>query len=155
MDNTILTTTASASRDLVAAELSSSWGHEVPVTLTESGAIYLQMQETPVMCRFETTPLGHVVVDIESPILLDFVPPPSFYELISLQQFNLPFGSLLVAGGEGQDQVMLAANAKLFADGLTGTHLKRTILYVHRTAMEQLQLLQRLVPPIGGHGVYR
>ncbi len=112
------------------------------------------MTDTPVLCRFSTLPLGHVVVDVESPVLLDFVPPPDFYELISVQQIGLGFGSLLVGAGEEVGQIMVALSVKLFADGLTATHLKRAILMIHRAALDQIQILEGLTPPLGGHRAY-
>lgn len=154
MDNAIVTTTEAQARQAALAELSASWGHEVPVSLNDSGSILVSMSDTPVLCRFSTLPLGHVVVEVESPVLLDFVPPPDFYELVSVQQIGLGFGSLLIAAGEEVGQIMVAATAKLFADGLTATHLKRAILSIHQTAVDQIQILESLTPPLGGYRAY-
>jgi len=154
MDNAIVSTTEAEAREAVFAELSASWGHEVPVSLNDYGSIYLRMVDTPVLCRFSSMALGHVVVEVESPCLLDFLPPPDFYELISLLQFKLGFGSILVAAGQEDGQAIVVVSAKLFADGLTGTHLKRAILLIHRTALDQIQLLENLSPPLGGHREY-
>lgn len=149
-----MTTSAAEARDAAFAELSETWSHEVSVSLNDSGSILLGMADTPVLCRFSTLPLGHVVVDVESPILLDFVPPSDFYELVAVTQVGLAFGSLVVAAGEGDNQIMIAASAKLFADGLTGTHLKRAILLIHRTALDQIQVLESLSPSLGGYRAY-
>lgn len=154
MDDIILSSTDSEARQAVFDELSATWSHEVPVSLTASGSIFLQMNDNPVLCRFPTLPLGYVLVEIESPVLLDFVPPPDFYELISVSQIRLGFGSLIVAAGEEVGQIMVAVSAKLFADGLTAAHLKRAIQFVHRTALEQIQILENVTPPLGGRRAY-
>lgn len=148
------TTTPDEARQAALAELQTTWGHQIDISLNNYGSIYLSMETTSVLCRFEQLSLGHTVVELESPVLLDFVPPPGFYEMLLLHQARIEFGSFQIGAGMEADQIMLTVNGRLFADGLTSTHLKRAISMIHRSAKDQIEILQRITPPLGGSGPY-
>lgn len=124
------------------------------VSVNERGSIIIATPETPVVCRVREAEAGVFVIGVASPILLDFYPEPSLYELISKSQVSLPFGSIVVGAGAEPNQIMLELRGQVFADSLNGTHLVRAVSLVHAQALKQIHLLESLTPAIGGTRAY-
>lgn len=124
------------------------------VSVSEWGSIIVSTPETPVVCRIREIEAGVFVIGVASPILLDLDAQPSLYELISVTQVSLPFGSIVVGAGAGPNQIMLEVQGQVFADNLNATHLIRAASQVHAQAVSQIHLLESITPAIGGTRAY-
>jgi hypothetical protein len=126
----------------------------IPASVNEYGSIFVPFEDNPVVCRLPEVGEDPIVLRVSSPILLDLSPSPELYELISISQVSLPFGAIMVGAGGEPGLVMLELSAQLYADALTDQHLVRTVRMIHAGALEQINLLRRLSPPLGGHRAY-
>jgi hypothetical protein len=124
------------------------------VSTNEFGSVVVSFPDNPVGCKVSRLPDGSLVVNLESPILLDVPSPQSeVYELICLLQKGIPFGSLIVVGGSSGDIHMLI-RGQLLADGLAASHLTRAVALVHGAAVAEIGRFRELAPPIGGVTAY-
>src|SRR4051812_27639027 len=113
-------TTVDALREMLQASLSAAFPN---VSVNEFGSVMTSFPDNPVACKVATLPDGALVVNLESPVLLDIPSPkPEVYELICLLEQGIQFGWLSVIGSSSGD-IHIFARAQLFADGLTASSL--------------------------------
>ena len=124
------------------------------VSVNQWGSVVIAFPVTPVVCRVRGSDDGPTVLDVSSPILLDFTPPADFYELVAVSQIGLKFGAITTAAGEGPGQIMLELRAQLLTDPLDPGHLVTATRLVHGQAVAQIEGLERITPPLGGARAY-
>lgn len=138
-------------RTTLQAMLGSSFSN---VSVNDFGSVMISLPDNPVACKVNRLRDGSLVVNIESPVLLDVPSPrPDVYELICLLTHQIPFGSLSVIGGSTGD-IHIFVRGQLFANGFSNSHLTRAVSLTRDAAIAQIQALRQLAPPIGGVTAY-
>lgn len=124
------------------------------VSVNEWGSVLVSLPVTPVVCRARAIGSGVVVLNVSSPILLDFVPPADFYELIAVSQIGLPFGAIVTAAGQAPGQIMIEFRAQLLTEPLQPAHVIAAVRMVHDQTVAQIENLERITPPLDGVRAY-
>ncbi len=124
------------------------------VWVNDYGSIMVQLPRNPVKCVAAKLPEGSLVVNLESPVLLDVPKPqPDVFQLLCLLQSSVPFGSIVTVSSSAGD-VHLAIRGQLLADGLTTEALTKAVTLVHAAALDEIDRFRRISPPLGGQTAY-
>lgn len=146
--------TEDQARQLVLDALAGAGAGAYPqVSVTGWGSVHIQTPVNPVVCTFRDSGDGFVV-RIAAPALLDFVPPPDFYEMLLMLQGQMFLTSIEIGAGQHTGQIMVEVCAKLIADDLPHRWVLEAVQTVHAEALKLISLLESITPAIGGRRAY-